>query len=343
MVRAGVRGAPSGFQLMKFGYLKFAVGDERYVYDTTTNAIISVSSAAYAILDDYLRLGARAVLRDFAGRLPAGELDQAVHFIRSCRDSQMLRPLRRLNYLPFADAANLRRQYAKGLRVMTLGITEECNQRCEYCPFGGADRGKQRHGAMSWETVRESIQFLLSHAGPRVAPIINLYGGEPVLRWPVIERAILCIRGEMRRPDVEIRLCTNATLLDRPRLEVLMANDVILQVSLDGPAQAHDSARVLVGGDGTHARVLRTLHWIRRRNPVYYRNCVRPNCTFSINSDLSRIFRYFNGPNFRDLRVSFEYRAGGSPIAKADRVRHEAQVDELVEQYLRALREGRPF
>ena len=330
---------------MKVGYQKIAVDDACYLYDTATNAIVDVPPAVHTVLEDYIRLGAQAVRREFAGRLPAEDLGQALDFLRTCRGLHMLQPLRRLDYLPFADAANMRKQYAKGLKVMTLGITEQCNQQCQYCPFGGADHGAPRYGNMTGETARQSINYLLSHTDRRVAPTVDLYGGEPLLNWPIVQQAILHIRRDLRRPDVEILLYTNATLLDRAKLEMLMANRVVLQVSLDGPAHVHDKARVLADGrgTGTHARVLRVLNWIRRRDSVYYRNCVRPHCTFSLESDLLEVFRYFSRPMFRDLRISFRYRSGGSCASKADRARHEAQLDELVEQHLRALRERRPF
>jgi uncharacterized protein len=328
---------------MKVGYLKIAVGDACYLYDTATNAIVGVSSAVHAVLEDYLRLGPRAVQRKFAGQMPAEDLDEAVDFLRNCRDRQMLQPMRRLDYLPFADATNLRKQYAEGLKVLTLGITEQCNQRCEYCPYWGSDRRAPRHGTMSWDTARQSIDYLLAHADQRVAPTVDLFGGEPLLRWPVVQQAILYIRHDLRRPDVEILLYTNATLLDRSKSELLMANRVVLQVSLDGPAHVHDKARVDGRGVGTHARVLGVLRSIRRRNPDYFRTCVKLHCTFSLESDLLEVFQYFSRPTLRGLRIGFGYLSGGVRVSEADRVRHEAELDVLVERYLRTLRARRPF
>ncbi len=85
------------------------------------------------------------------------------------------------------------------------------------------------------------------------------------------------------------------------------------------------------------------LNWIRRRDPDYYRKYVRLQCTFSLESDLLEVFRYFSRPMFRGLQIGFAYQSSDSRAAEADRVRHEAQLDELAEQYLRALRERRPF
>jgi uncharacterized protein len=328
---------------MNVGYLKFAAGGACYLYDTSSNAVVEVPSAVHAVLEDYLRAGARAVRRKFAGRIPAEEIAEAVEFLRSCRDRHMLQPMQRLDYLRYAEPANLRKQYAEGLKVLTLGITERCNQRCDYCPYWGSDRRAPRHGTMTWDTARQSIDYLLAHADPSVAPTVDLFGGEPVLRWPVVEQAVVYIRHELRRPDVEIVLYTNATLLDRPKLDLLMANRVVLQVSLDGPARVHDRARVDGRGAGTHARVLRVLNTIRRRNPGYYRRCVKLQCTFSLESNLLEVFRYFSRPRLRGLRIAFGYLEGDRRASEADRVRHEAELDILVERYLRALRRRRPF
>jgi uncharacterized protein len=328
---------------MNVGYLKFAVGDACYLYDTSSNAIVEVPAAVHAVLEEYLRGGARAVRRTFAGQIPAGEIGDAIAFLRNCRDRHMLQPMRRLDYLAFTEAANLRRQYAEGLKVLTLGVTERCNQRCSYCPYWGSDRRAPRHGSMSWETARQSIDYLLAHADRHAAPTVDLFGGEPLLRWPVVQQAIVYIRQALRRPDVEIVLYTNATLLDRSRLDLLVAHNVVLQVSLDGPARVHDKARVDGRGAGTHARVLRLLNSIRRRNPGYYRRCVKLQCTFSLESDLLEIFRYFSRPSLRCLRIGFSYLSGDFRVSEADRVRHEAELDALVERYLRTLRERRPF
>ena len=328
---------------MKAGYATITAAGDCCLYDTATNAIVAVTPAVHAVLEDYLRHGSPAVMRRFAGQLPAEELGQAVEFLQACRDRGMLQPMGRLNYLSSTDATHLRALYARGLTRMTLGVTEQCNQRCRYCQYGGAGRGARRRASMNWETARQSIDYLLSHAAGRLAPTLELFGGEPVLSWPVIREAILYLRHQLRRPDVQIVLYTNATLLDRAKLELLIANKVILQVSLDGPAQVHDRDRVLVDGRGTHADVLRVLNRIRRRNPVYYRTYVRLRCTFGLESDLLEVFRYFSRAMFRDLRISFGYRVSPVRSSKAVRVRHDRQLDELIGRYLRALREHRPF
>jgi uncharacterized protein len=327
---------------MEPGYAKITVDGACYLYDTTTNGIVPVTPAVHAVLEDFLRLGAPAVLRKRGGELSGQELSRAVEYLRACRGRGMLQPMRRVDYRRSADATHLRGLYAQGLKRMILGITERCNQRCRYCPFGGAGRGVRPGPDMDWETARHSVDYLLSAAGP-AAPTVELFGGEPAGSWPVVRQVILYLRQHLKRHDVEIVLCTNATLLDREKEGLLIANKVVLQVSLDGPAAVHDRARVLSDGRGTHAAVLRVLNRIRRRDPAYFRRYVRPHCTFSLESDLLEVFTYFSRPMFRELQVSFGYREGAFRIPRALRVRHEGQLDELARRYLRALRERRPF
>lgn len=332
-----------GWSGVKIGYAKVAVDGACYLYDTSTNAVVAVTPAIHAVLEDYLRRGPQFVLRKFASRLPAENLEQAMAFLQSCRGCGMLQPLPRLNYLSVTTVSRLRELYSRGLKRMTLGVTERCNQRCRYCPFGGATSGAPRPGNMTWDAARQSIDYLLAHAAEGVVPTLDFYGGEPVLNWPVVQQAILHVRQYLQRSDVEIVLCTNATLLDRGKLELLIANKVVLQVSLDGPAHVHDGARVMADGRGTHVRVLCVLNWIRHRDPVYYRNCVRLHCTLDVTNDLLELFRYFSRPIFRDLRITFRHRTGGCPASEADRARHERQLDELANRHLRTLRNRRPF
>lgn len=84
-------------------------------------------------------------------------------------------------------------------------------------------------------------------------------GGEPTLRGlAFFERAVqLC---ELhRRPTQRVRhaLQTNGTLITREWARFFADHDVLVGVSIDGPAELHDAYRLNRGGRGTHAMVVR--------------------------------------------------------------------------------------
>jgi uncharacterized protein len=327
---------------MTAGYATFTAGGGRYLYDTGTNALVEVSPAAADLLEGSFRPGSREAVRSLAGRWPARDLREAVAFLRACRDRGMLRDLPRLDFSAVARPGHLRRLYRQGPRRMTLGITERCNQRCRYCPFV-AVKGAPRRADMTWEVARRSVDRFLAGAPRGSRPTLELFGGEPALDWPLVAGVIGHVREVHRRRDVELILYTNATLLDAHRIDLLASADVVLMVSLDGPAHVHDRERRLAGGAATHAGVLRALRDIRRRHPAYRRRRVRLHCTFGLESDLLEVFRYFSRPAFRDVEVTFGYRSGGAPDGPADLARHEAQLDLLDAWHLEALQGRRAF
>ncbi|HET6439599.1 MAG TPA: radical SAM protein [Anaeromyxobacter sp.] len=323
--------------------MTLAVGADRYLYDTSTNALVTIPPMACEVLEDWIRLGARRTLRRMAGRHPAGELRKALEFLGACRQRGMLRPMGRLDFLDVVRTSRLRRLYACAPRRVTLGVTERCNQRCRYCPFVAVQGGPRRPVDMTWEIARPSVDRLLVGAPPGSAPTLELFGGEPTLKWPLVEQVIDHVRRRWRRRDVQLVLYTNATLLDRARLARLVASDVLLVLSLDGPGRVHDRERRLAGGAPTHSRVLRTLRALRRRHPAYLRRRVQVHCTFGLESDLLAVFRYFSRPAFRDLDITFGYRAGGGPENEADLARHEAQLEILDRWHVEALHGRRAF
>jgi uncharacterized protein len=82
---------------------------------------------------------------------------------------------------------------------------------------------------------------------------VTLYGGEPLLAWPLIRAAVPEWREAFRAAKKRVRFSatTNGALL-RPEVRTFFdAHDVGLLLSLDGPKRCHDTSRVLRDGSGT--------------------------------------------------------------------------------------------
>lgn len=132
-----------------------------------------------------------------------------------------------------------------------------CNLDCTYCFFLSkeqlypGDRFRMTDDVMeSW--VRQLIE---SHRTPEVT--IALQGGEPTLMGlDFVRRLVAFARGVAgpHRP-IEFTLQTNGTLLDDEWCEFLAAEQVLVGLSIDGPAAMHDAYRVDKQGRPTYARV----------------------------------------------------------------------------------------
>ncbi|WP_167202541.1 anaerobic sulfatase maturase [Actinomyces respiraculi] len=145
------------------------------------------------------------------------------------------------------------------LSVVTKPTGAACNLDCQYCFFLSKellyDVPRQ---LMSEETARAYIRELLA-AGPDGEVTVLWQGGEPTLRGIPFFRKALQMCETYRRPTQQVRhaLQTNATLIDKEWAAFLAEHDVLVGVSIDGPAPLHDAYRVNRGGRGTHSMVVR--------------------------------------------------------------------------------------
>ncbi|GIW71054.1 MAG: hypothetical protein KatS3mg102_0596 [Planctomycetota bacterium] len=128
--------------------------------------------------------------------------------------------------------------------VTHVQVTGACNLSCSHCYVPVTPR------PAPGEMDTAALRALLLELGAIGCPVVVLAGGEPLRRPDLFE-----ILEVLPRAQLDVWLCTNATLLDRDKAERLAASGLRgLQVSLDGPdAATHDFLR----GPGQFARALR--------------------------------------------------------------------------------------
>jgi sulfatase maturation enzyme AslB (radical SAM superfamily) len=120
-------------------------------------------------------------------------------------------------------------------------LTASCNLACTYC-YQNAKRPRR----MNWDTLKAAIDLLLGSDSNEV--VLTFYGGEPLLEFALIRRAIEYV--ESFRPSglvVRYWLLTNGTLLAANRAAFLANHRVRTQISLDGvaAAQGHRGRRTI--------------------------------------------------------------------------------------------------
>jgi uncharacterized protein len=129
--------------------------------------------------------------------------------------------------------------------------------RCSYCyapPHGGP--------AMSEATARQAME-LGSRLGSGSCGVI-FFGGEPLLQRERIE-ALVGAGREMERRQAgrfHFKMTTNGLLLDESFLEFSIRNDVLIAMSFDGVAEAHDRHRRTPEGGGTFEQLLPKLRML---------------------------------------------------------------------------------
>lgn len=131
-----------------------------------------------------------------------------------------------------------------GIRQLELFVTKRCTLRCTYC-FCGARGTQDRPPDATPELIDRAVDFLLSSCGDHPRLQLTFWGGEPLLRIDLLERAAVRARAHAARMGRELTLAapTNLTLLDAAMIDRLEACDIQLTLSLDGVGPAAHAAR----------------------------------------------------------------------------------------------------
>ena len=209
------------------------------------------------------------------------------HTIVAPGDQGTFDDLRRRGFVVAADfdeRAEVRRRYHEG-RARTSGLsltiapTVACNFGCSYC---FQEHPNRRMGDAEIAAVQRYIERELA-ANSSLGVV--WFGGEPLIAFPVIERlapwmAALCAERSCRFTQSMI---TNGWLLTEEKIAFLsgLGSMRMVQVTVDGPAAAHDRRRVTTGGGATFTRVLDNVTRAALSLNIALRvNIDRTNCGF---------------------------------------------------------------
>lgn len=122
---------------------------------------------------------------------------------------------------------------------------------------------------MDWTTAQKAIDFLWEHSVDCTDINIGFYGGEPLLEFSLIKKAVFYSQKKFKGKVLTFSITTNATLLTEEMIHFFAANNIYLMISLDGPKEINDSNRVFVNGQGTYDKVMEKIQLIKRIDENY--------------------------------------------------------------------------
>lgn len=153
-----------------------------------------------------------------------------------------------------------------GISSLAVILTGRCNLDCPYCYRGGGGTGGQD---LDEDLLCRALDLVMHAEGPGLEVVFS--GGEPVLRFPVFERAVERLRaGASPARPVSLRLVSNGTLLTDDDLDFLAGHKVNLSLSIDGGPQVQR-----LRGAWTPDLLDDLLDRLRGRYPEYFAHRVR--------------------------------------------------------------------
>jgi uncharacterized protein len=237
-----------------------------------------------------------------------------------------LEPLRRALWTGSERAPATAESFTSDLLV--LQPTPFCNIDCSYCYLPQ----RTRRDRMSVATARAAVAWMLENGLVARRLSIAWHGGEPLVAGRAFYREAFAAIEQVRPVSVAFthRIQTNATLIDDDWCDLFSDHQVLVGVSVDGPAFIHDARRRTRAGQGTHCKVMRGVARLVRRGIPVQAICVLSDVSMDHATEIYDFFcsTVISDVGFNIEEIEAEHRT--STLAKAD-------AEEQVRRFFRQL------
>jgi len=158
----------------------------------------------------------------------------------------------------------------KRVDFIELYLTGRCQLNCRYCrPTALED--------MEFETAKEAIDQLMESESDNVK--IQFFGGEPLLRFEMIDKCVNYINYLVKKKHKNMELCisTNGLLLEKKITEFLIKNNIEVIFSVDGMEKSQIANRPnhsIKKNKESHNKIISNLENISQTNLNFSINMV---------------------------------------------------------------------
>ena len=229
---------------------KMRLDDYKAVLDVNSGAVHLVDDLIYDLLDVFNGENGEEAINAMKGCYGEAELREAVEELTELKNEGLL----------FSPEFEVPPTFSETpvLKSLCLHIAHDCNLRCGYCFAGTGDFGGCR-ALMSKEVAEKAVEFAITGSKKRHNLELDLFGGEPLMNWPVVEHVINYVRRREQETgkNIKLTLTTNGTLLNDENIKFLNDNRVMLVLSLDGKKETHDRMRPFPNHTGSYDAAVR--------------------------------------------------------------------------------------
>lgn len=155
---------------------------------------------------------------------------------------------------------------SRPFHILTKPVGPICNLDCKYCFY--LEKENLYPGENQWrmsDAVLEQYIRQYIHSQPVAEINFAWQGGEPTLLGVDFFRKAVALQKKFADGKIiSNAIQTNGTLLDDDWCEFLAANNFLVGLSIDGPAEMHDAYRVDKRQQPTFDKVMRGLEFLKK-------------------------------------------------------------------------------
>lgn len=210
----------------------------------------------------------------------------------------------------------------------------QCQLKCRYCYYkdGYENIRQMSNERMPLTTIRTLLSGLPSLGGDHT---FCLHGGEPLLIGKEWFAEFMDVVEEynsknIKTSSVSITVQTNAMLIDAEWVVLFRKGNIGVSLSLDGPEEVHNNARVNTHSIGTHANVLSAINVLSQANIRL--GCLAVITARTLELGPSKFYEYFRTiPLLNGLDVNPYVETGTSSIEMSARAAYEPEPKQLTQ------------
>lgn len=234
----------------KYTYLFTSSNGKKLVYNSRTNAFLEVNQELYDKLQDYKQKN--QAVKELEDDITKSLYSRKI-LVKTEDDEDFLLEM---------QYETDRRSYSKYIMGLTIVPTLACNFSCHYC-----FEEKKRSLSMTEEVEDALITFINAHKESQKLNL-NWYGGEPLLALNTIERLLDKISDKTTLELNRHTLITNGYFINDKVISLFKRYPLdIIQITLDGNRERHNSIRKMKNDSNTYERILKNMERILHEFP----------------------------------------------------------------------------
>lgn len=293
-----------------------------YLYDSGTNKVLECSRGVYLLLNSlFFKYFPESVEEYVAEHGENSFLNASRQIIEAVEHEKILSAKKATQFGLSDHFRDLKRVLKSSVMGINLEVTQDCNLRCVYCIYQDHYLEKRNYSSkeMSTDIACKAIRFLKEHSSENNYVSIGFYGGEPLMKFPLIKECVRYAK-EVFPSNQKLRfnITTNATLVNHDIAEYLMNQGFSVTISLDGPEEFHDRFRIDKKGSGSFVK---TLNGLKLLSENYHRVEKRGRLLINVvytppfnRQKLDTIEKYFRGLKWlpKDIIITSTYPSDNS-------------------------------
>lgn len=151
-----------------------------------------------------------------------------------------------------------------------LLVTQKCNLGCTYCL--GDNESYINSSTMSFEIIKKTIDNAVNSMLPNGTINFIYFGGEPLLNWKLIKRAVVYIEDELNNSNkikFKHNITSNLTYLPSDFIDFATRYQISVLVDIDGNCSTHNRMRPFRNGQPSYDKIVRNVK-ILKQNNIYF-------------------------------------------------------------------------